>query len=109
VSDRFCSQCNAEVEDAGGYCLLGHPLREVQPTASLSQLRAEVDRAFEEARVKVAYALGEAPPPPPPAPISSVDLSLGEDRSSADAISDFAPAPRMDWGPDRHGLRKRLG
>ena len=115
MSDRFCPQCNSEVEDAGGYCLLGHPLRSSAPVASLSELRAEVDRAFEEARVQVAHALGDAPPPPPPAsvmlstPSPLYDLATPEPASiGADPIADFAPAPRMDWGPERQGLRKRL-
>lgn len=108
MSDRFCPQCRAEVEDAGGFCLLGHPLRGTAPVASLSQLRAEVDRAFEEARVQVAVALGEPPPPPPP--VTHLDLEIAESAGAVgDPIVDFAPAPRMDWGPERQGLLKRLG
>jgi hypothetical protein len=140
MSDRFCPQCNAEVEDAGGFCLLGHSLRSVAPVASLKDLRAEVDRAFEDARVQVAHALGDPPPPPPITTRSGLDLMEAEAPTRAEApthteaptrthaptstvyaaidqtpskgpdpISEFAPAPRMDWGPERRqGLLKRF-
>jgi len=112
VSDRFCPRCNAEVEDVGGFCLLGHPLRVSAPVSSLSELRAEVDLAFEEARVQVAPVLGEAPPPPPPPSHMHRAMKLVADEPAAegpDPIVDFAPAPRMDWGPEKQGLLKRLG
>ena len=110
MSDRFCPRCNATVEDAGGFCLLGHPLREVAPVASLSELRAEVDRAFEDVRVQVLASLGEAPPPPPPSSEGRMVVTIeAEPSSGTDPIVDFAPAPRMDWGPERQGLLKRLG
>ena len=111
MSERFCPRCQAQVEDAGGYCLLGHPLRSIAPVASLSELRAEVDLAFEEARVQVAHALGEAPPPPPP-PMGSMRtvMTIEQDvHTASDPITEFAPAPRMDWGPEKQGLLKRLG
>ena len=117
MSDRYCSHCHAEVEDTGGYCLLGHSLRASAPTDSLTALRAEVNLAFEEARAQVATALGEgrpvsatgAPPPPPP-PLASVRTVLTIDHevhAGPDPIADFAPAPRMDWGPEKQGLLKR--
>jgi hypothetical protein len=110
VSDRFCPQCRSEVEDAGGFCLLGHPLRSVAPVASLSELRAEVDRAFEEARVQVARALGEAPAPPPLPRAASAVVTVELDAPGvSDPITEFAPAPRMDWGPEKQGLLKRRG
>lgn len=110
MGNRFCPHCQSEVEDAGGFCLLGHPLRAVAPVASLSELRAEVDRAFEDARVQVAHALGQAPPPPP-ARATTVLKAFTEQngQTGTDPITDFAPAPRMDWGPEKHGLLKRLG
>ena len=112
MSDRFCPRCMAEVEDVGGYCLLGHPLSEAAPSGSLTDLRAEVDRAFEEARVQVAHVLGAAAPPPPPPPVAARRTVLTLDQEAhtgPDPIADFAPAPRMDWGPDRRqGLLKRF-
>lgn len=135
MTNRYCPKCASEVEDTGGYCLLGHRLSLVAPTASLRELRAEVDRAFEDARVAVASTLGSpseapgqvpaTPPPPPPqaarphppatppaAPpvVPSVWHELSGERAHAgpDPIVAFAPAARMDWGPDRKNPLKRL-
>jgi hypothetical protein len=63
MAHRFCPRCNAHVEDAGGYCLLGHPL--VEHDSSLDHLRAEVDKAFEDARLEVAEALASVTAPEP--------------------------------------------
>lgn len=153
MAQRFCTRCDAEVEDAGGYCLLGHSLRLEAATDTLSALRAEVNRTFDEAREQLAgvtvsgvvqvtppppsvAALPPAPPPPapattdatasphpetaavvqaeelavtPPAPpqVQAVHHSVWdalEDTPSLaadDPIASFAPAPRMDWGPNR--------
>ena len=54
---RHCTRCDAEVEDTGGYCLLGHPLRLSMETASLADLRDEVNAAFESAEEEVRDAL----------------------------------------------------
>ena len=113
MSERFCHHCNASVEDVGGFCLLGHRLSEAPSTGTLSELRAEVDQAFEEARVKVAVSLGEAVPPPPPpvmAPspqMAALRIPEAPQTGVSDPITEFAPAPRMDWGPERSGLLKR--
>lgn len=129
MTRRFCIRCGTEVEDADGYCLLGHPLRLHAPTDSLKALRAEVDIAFEHARAQVAEAItpasiaatpvgdsvsavpaGQAPPPPPPPRPATTDKGVwaGLEQDTAappdDPIAAFAPAPRMDWGPDRTGL-----
>ncbi|MEA2517572.1 MAG: hypothetical protein QOG16_1410 [Actinomycetota bacterium] len=130
MSDRFCPQCQTDVQDVGGFCLLGHPLAVHAPVVSLTALRAEVDKAFEDARVQVAHALGDAMPPPPPppglatvpapsrtpvpsrTPAPSRTAALEIDTTNGpgtDPITDFAPAPRMDWGPERQGLLKRRG
>lgn len=60
----YCSQCGSEVEDTGGFCLLGHSLH-MADTGSLADLRAEVDKAFEQARAQVVD-LGRARPYPSP-------------------------------------------
>lgn len=122
MTNRFCPQCQTEVEDTGGFCLLGHSLRLAAPVDSLKNLRAEVDRAFEQVSVDVADVLDQvrvsagsqatALPPPPPPPRRSdpfVELEAPTSDSDADPMADFAPAPRMDWGPERHGLLKRFG
>ncbi len=66
ITTRFCQRCATEVEDTGGYCLLGHRLSLDAPVASLEELRAEVDRSFEEARLEVealvSSTLGAAAP-----------------------------------------------
>ncbi|MDQ4142857.1 MAG: hypothetical protein M3198_03780 [Actinomycetota bacterium] len=78
MTTRFCTRCDNEVEDAGGYCLLGHRLALEPLSASLSDLRKEIDDAFESARIEVAAVVSgteitqpmriqaAAPPPPPP-------------------------------------------
>ena len=79
VSTRHCPTCATEVEDADGFCLLGHSLRVAPITDSMDELRAEVDLAFAAARAELASINGPssaAPgphgaaqrPPAPPAP-----------------------------------------
>jgi hypothetical protein len=64
MAHKFCTRCRAEVEDAGGYCLLGHELRDDQPVDqhvdSLSALRAEVNRTFDEARRELVDVMAPA-------------------------------------------------
>jgi hypothetical protein len=134
---RYCSTCAAEVEDAGGYCLLGHRLKPTAPMSSGAEMRDEVDRALGEARQDAAVlaalgadlaqaapgAFGEGSrpqadggpsesghedPPPPPDIQATVWESLEEEvPPSADPITAFAPPSRMDWGPERARLRTR--
>ena len=128
MSERYCPKCRTEVEDVGGFCLLGHDLRLRAVTDStLNELRADVDRAFEEARVQVAAITGEIPavqaPPPPPPPLPDdleeqtktrmEELWAGfeeETPPASDPITQFAPDTRMDWGPGektkRRGFRR---
>jgi hypothetical protein len=84
VSTRFCPTCATEVEDADGFCLLGHSLKFSAITDSMDELRADVDHAFAAARAEIASlngrgsaataAPGVAPPrgaqrpPAPPVP-----------------------------------------
>ena len=72
---RHCTRCEAEVEDTGGYCLLGHPLRREMETASLADLKHEVNAAFESAQEEAREAftplldqVEAAPAPPQPEP-----------------------------------------
>jgi hypothetical protein len=68
---RFCPTCGTDVEDVGGFCMLGHSLKVSAPSATLGALRAEVDAAFEEAKLQVAAVLGASqlnPAPASPAP-----------------------------------------
>jgi hypothetical protein len=114
---RFCARCAAEVEDVGGFCLLGHPLRLDPLIPSVADWRDEIGRACDEARVETAGPTAAAedrpprdaaqPPPPPPAESArsgrSVWRSLDDDGAavSGDPIQAFAPPARMDWGPQR--------
>ena len=128
MSERYCPKCQTDVEDVGGFCLLGHSLRLRPITASLDELREEVDRAFEEVRVQVAAVTGEIPaiqgppaPPPPPLPDDLEEQTttrmteLWEDfepedsRTSTDPITAFAPDTRMNWGPEGGKRLKRRG
>ena len=129
MAERYCPKCRTEVEDVGGFCLLGHDLRlRAMTESSLGELRADVDRAFEQARVQVAAITGEipavpvsAPPPPPPLPedleeqtktrMEELWAGLEEEPASpSDPITQFAPNTRMDWGPGdkpkRRGFRR---
>jgi hypothetical protein len=134
MAERYCPSCGTDVEDAGGFCLLGHPLRlqAMTDAETLTDLRTEVSKAFEDARVQVEEALGEiettVPPPPPPSvrqatsrndaelddpatPVSSYDelwRAFEEEAARGeDPITAFAPPPRMDWGPERSRRRRR--
>jgi len=134
MSERYCPRCGTDVEDVGGFCLLGHSLKLASVTDSMSGLRAEVDRVFDEVREQVqarlATVTGEipavAPPPPPPPALevpvvvevveeaSQTDLdplwaNFDDDLSpeGPDPIAAFAPSPRMDWGPDKGKRLKR--
>ena len=135
---RFCDTCHSEVEETEGHCLLGHSVRLDAVTTSLDDLRTEVDSAFDEASFRVAtvvveegetpkgqdaapvVSLSAPPPPPPPPPPPSGDVrrpsyqemwaALDKDaETSGDPIADFAPPPRMDWGPKRSIGLARLG
>ena len=188
MTERFCPGCQTDVEDTGGFCLLGHRLALDAPVASLTELRDDEDRSYAQAQLDedlpdaslpaevdvpqpvlagAARTRASMPPPPPPPPVvvpPPVDVTSGqahEDRSLApappqppatppsmppltspvapapaarrapppppppvaprrqvfaglehqaevkgDPISAFAPAPRMDWGPDKGGLKR---
>ena len=111
---RHCPRCRAEVEDVDGFCLLGHPLRLEAPRDSLTHLRAEVDRAFEQAKVEVAVAVGAAPSAsspavnaPPAPPSTRVFETIEQASTGPDPLVEFAPAPRMDWGPEKPFFKRR--
>jgi hypothetical protein len=96
MAQRFCNRCGSDVEDTGGFCLLGHRLAVAAP---------------DEVR-----DLAAAPPPPPPvAPVeaeaavpavssvaptwAALDTTPGAPPVPDDPINQFAPPARMDWGP----------
>jgi len=135
MSSEFCQTCGVEVEIMAGDCANGH---RNYPVTALDSVRAEVDRAFEDAAVQVAQVLTPPPPPPPglffrapapapaairpvretqpvpaPAPILTAPATAGAPGAwsslpPADPIAQFAPPPRIDWGPERtSGLKRR--
>jgi hypothetical protein len=130
MSTRFCTRCNVEVDDTGGFCILGHSLALQPMTKDLAHLRIELDEAFEQARREATGAPLPAdgprlsPPAPPARPSASAPATppnelvdgireragtiwaaLDEIPPEDDPIAAFAPPPRMDWGPERLHLR----
>ncbi|MFN2589024.1 MAG: hypothetical protein ABR613_13025 [Actinomycetota bacterium] len=112
------------MEDAGGYCLLGHRLTAAfdpppppPPPPAMDDLTAEVDSVFGAARAAVR-AMAQTPEPESPALpasryASSLDRTWAELESAPppaadDPINSFAPPPRMDWGPRRAAGRFRF-
>ena len=57
MAQRFCTTCEADVEDVDGFCLLGHSLKVASVMPSIDELRAEVDEAFKNAQAEVAQVL----------------------------------------------------
>ena len=93
---RYCPRCKTDVEDTGGYCLLGHRLALEPPVASITDLRAEVDRAFEDARLQVASVM--ANDDVPTGPMSAVG------PASASAAAPGTPSvspPPIEASPSR--------
>ncbi len=122
----FCNTCAAEVEDAGGFCLLGHRLSALVPPPPppplMTDLKQAVAEVFEEAaraasagrpQETAKVAAPEAPQPPPSRYASSIERTWAELESAPapaadDPIYTFAPPPRMDWGPRRSAFRLKL-
>ena len=82
---RFCPRCRADVEDVGGFCLLGHRFPEVTADA-IADLRAEVDQAFAKVQVEVATVLGTGKTPGPPATAATPDPSPPREASPGDDV-----------------------
>ncbi|MQA99472.1 MAG: hypothetical protein GEU78_04155 [Actinobacteria bacterium] len=94
---RFCPTCGTDVEDVGGFCMLGHSLKVSAPSAALSTLRAEVDAAFEEAKLKVAAVLGTSAPNAPIQPVPS--------PRSVEPLGITEPEPLVDPAPASSPVR----
>jgi hypothetical protein len=135
MSVRFCERCRADVEDVGGFCLLGHRLTAPAEADPIADLRSEVDRAFEKVQVDIQAALdplkslaleNETPIPAgrvEPEPDGEQMLEDMQVTSKAlwkplegetplagnDPIVAFAPSPRMDWGPEKDKGRRSTG
>ncbi|MGH2825945.1 MAG: hypothetical protein ACRDKF_03130 [Actinomycetota bacterium] len=88
----YCHICRAEVVDFGGTCKQGHSLV-ARPTGS-----APPPPPPPPAPLKT-------PPPPPPAPGAKtvwdvLERAGMEATETNDPIAAFAPASRMNWGPE---------
>ena len=107
MSLKFCSRCRADVEDVGGYCLLGHPLPQdaVDP---ISDLRAEVDKAFEKIKIEIpvsgmASTFQAAPVPSPEPTVSNLEPATStfegyeELRSSDEHLVEEMAQSRRDY------------
>ena len=82
---RFCHGCAMDVEDAGGFCLLGHRLSLDPPVASLQELREESAASFQEAQDQSAFRSDDVIPPSAPledasGPNPSLHIPAGQER-----------------------------
>ncbi len=121
MAHRFCHRCGSDVEDTGGFCLLGHRLAPVfdappppPPPPAMDDLTAQVESVFDAALATIQSApSADDPEAPQSRYVSSVDRTWAELESAGppspdDPINTFAPPPRMDWGPARATGRFRL-
>ena len=125
---RYCARCRADVEDAGGFCLLGHRFPQTNEDP-IADLRAEVDRAFNKVQVDISSVFEEKLEEPEPAPATGVYEQLKTDSETLDEIVEnrrnvwrqlsedgpverddpilsFSPSPRMEWGPGKSRRRR---
>jgi len=90
MSLSYCHICEAEVDDFGGSCRLGHALR-ARP-AKATPPPPPTERP------------ANTPPPPPPPIRRHPDnvWTVLEDGGfeGNDPIASFAPPHRMNWGPE---------
>ncbi len=128
---RFCPRCRAEVEDAGGYCLLGHTFPPAPEEDPIADLRAEVDEALSKVRIDLHAVAASAASTAPALPARSLgyealaprdedvaeeivegrrdlwnELSTDTKIEGNDPILFFSPSPRMEWGPERRRRRR---
>src|SRR5918997_7072000 len=100
----FCNRCAAEVEDAGGFCLLGHRLSALAPPPPPPPVMADLKQAVADVFEEAAARVTPEPTPEPSRYSSSIERTWAELESAPapapdDPINTFAPPPRMDWGP----------
>ena len=50
MARRYCLRCSSEVEDVGGFCLLGHPLKLDPAIPSVAHIRDRVNQARDAVR-----------------------------------------------------------
>jgi hypothetical protein len=110
---RYCPRCDAEVEDLGGYCMLGHSMKltPITELVELRDLKAEVDKAFADAELEVASVIAsvtgemeavasgpapstvgpalQKPPPPPPPPPERFEVFEDVDEAAKERYASF--------------------
>jgi hypothetical protein len=107
LSLRFCSRCRADVEDVGGFCLLGHTFPQ-DTSDPISDLRAEVDKAFEKIKIEIpvsgmasTFQTAGAPSPEPTLsnlePATSTFEGYEELRSSDEHLVEEMAQSRRDY------------
>lgn len=90
VTTAHCPTCEATVETIDGSCLLGHPVGE---RSRLDELRAEIEKAFDDASREVAAVLtGEIPAVP----------SSARTDHNASPVSNRDQQVRIDTPVQRH-------
>lgn len=118
MTTRYCARCDAEVEDTGGFCLLGHLLRSAPLLPTIGELRGdpgpdgadgilgpvrhetEAPRRVPEPELVMAAggrepAASPAEPPRPPASEETVEPDAMPAESSRYGLWDtlFSPGP----------------
>jgi hypothetical protein len=107
LSLRFCSRCRADVEDVGGFCLLGHTFPQ-DTSDPISDLRAEVDKAFEKIKIEIpvsgmASTFQTAPVSAPEPTVTSLEPMVStfegyeELRSSDEHLVEEMAQSRRDY------------
>ena len=128
MSVRYCTRCAADVQDAGGFCLLGHPLVDREPENApvahawggldIGRLPEDASDAPQEPLANPYEALAAENASDADDELDSLParqravwaaLNHSDEVAAGDPISHFAPAGRMDWGPEKErkrGLRQ---
>jgi hypothetical protein len=93
MSLSYCHICEAEVDDFGGSCRLGHAL--------LARANKASPRPSSPSRP------AHTPPPPPPPrqhPDNVWTVLENGGFEGNDPIASFAPPHRMNWGPENEAV-----
>lgn len=102
MKSRFCYRCAGEVEVVDGYCLLGHRAEEpvssghADPTNPVSEIRAEVEKVFEEADLQIQH-------------LSRMPVSVGvtPDEVTPHAVTPDADPVVLSSTPEAHTPRPK--
>ena len=86
------------------------PFRLDTPILEDERVSAPVPAAPQVASPTTWQASAPVPPPPPSGKLDVAGMwAKANEPGNDDPINAFAPAPRLDWGPDaKKGLRRRI-